>query len=374
MPQVTASLARYCRATVGAIYADRVIYAVVAVYVLVGGGYVIARHGMLLGALGIYARACLVTYCLILPFVVLVSGIARITHRLDRRRRLAYRRMFAPARVGRFLAGTVLMMAALLPFEAMFASVKTTFADGGFPFDKLVADADRFLHFGHAPVRYLYSFAKHDWVLRAVEFNYDIVWFVLCFGILYWVAVSPRAESIRLRYCVTFFLVWVIVGSIVAGILPTAGPAFYGAVTGDPARFEKLRLFVDGTAGWFASAADSQQYLWSLRQAGLSGFGSGISAFPSMHVALVATNAFFMLERGRWLGLLTVLYVLLIMVSSIYLGWHYGVDGYAAVLLSFAVYRGVKQVLPRLARSFETAVAGARRESPAGGEGVRQPG
>jgi len=374
MSQFTAVLAGYFRATAKAIHADRFVYALVAVYLLAGGSYVLVNHGMLLGALDIYAHTCLLTYCLILPFVVLVCGIARITHRLDRRRGLAYLQMFGPTRVARFLAGTLLMMAGLLPFEAMFASVKTTFSDRGFPFDKMVADVDKFLHFGHAPVRYLYAFAKNEWVLRAVEFNYDVVWFVLCFGILYWVVISPRAEGIRLRYCVTFFLVWVIVGNIAAAMLPTAGPAFYSQVTGDPGRFEHLKVFLDGTAGWFASAADAQQYLWSLHEEGLSGFGSGISAFPSIHVALVATNAFFVLERSGWLGLLTALYTLLIMVSSVYLGWHYAVDGYAAVLLSCAIYWGIRRGLPRLQLGVERALAGASTGPIPGGEWPSQPG
>jgi hypothetical protein len=44
------------------------------------------------------------------------------------------------------------------------------------------------------------------------------------------------------------------------------------------------------------------------------------------------------------------------------------------VLLSFAIYWGVKRGLPRLARGFERAAAGARAVPLPGGEGARQPG
>ena len=247
----------------------------------------------------------------------------------------------------------------LLPFEAMFASIKTTIADGGFGYDKLAADIDKFIHFGHAPATYIYSVAKNGWLLRAIEFNYDIVWFVICFGILYWVAISPRAEGFRLRYWASFFAVWIIVGNLVAGLLPTAGPAFYNLVTGDPTRFEKVRAFVETTAGTFSSAADEQHYLWALHAQGLSGFGSGISAFPSMHVALITLNAMFIGEYSRKLAAAAWAYVALIMISSIYLGWHYGIDGYVAVVMTIGIYwavrwaaRRVSGLAPRLTWAF----------------------
>jgi hypothetical protein len=342
-------LDEYFRQTIAAIRADAAVYATLVIYLVVGAAYVLANNGMLLGALDIYAHTCLVTYGMILPFIVLLTGIARITHHLDQRRFLAYRFMFGPRRVARFLAGTLLMMLVLLPFEAMFASIKTTISDHGFPYDKALADLDRSLHLGHGISWYLAPL-RIEPILRAVEFNYDVVWFVICFGILYWVAISPRAEGMRGRYLATFFLVWVVVGNIAAAMLPTAGPAFYGEVTGDPARFEKLREFVNSTAGWFSSAADEQRYLWALHTSGTSGFGSGISAFPSVHVALIAMNAFFVTEYSRRLALAAWAYVVLIMLSSVYLGWHYGVDGYVALGLAAAIYYPVRWMEGRLQR------------------------
>ena len=103
----------------------------------------------LMGAFDIYAHTCFITYCLILPFVVLVCGVFRITHRLEKRRRLAYRYMFGPRRVGRFLAGTLLMMAGLLPFQSMFASIKSTI--DRFDYDRFAADLDRLIHLFDSP-------------------------------------------------------------------------------------------------------------------------------------------------------------------------------------------------------------------------------
>jgi hypothetical protein len=328
----------YFAAILNAIRSDASIYGLLLIYLACGTAYVLIKGGMLFGALDVYLHTCLLTYCVILPFAVLIAGIARIMHRLNQRRSVAYRAMFGPRRVARFIAGTLLMVLVLAPFEAMFASIKSAFSEGNFGYDKPIADLDKLIHFGHAPVRYMLSVAQNEWVLRAIEFNYDVLWFVLCFGILYWVAISPRADAFRLRYCGTFFAVWVIVGNVIAGLFPTAGPAFYSLVTGDAARFAKLRAFLENTTGSFSSAADTQHYLWSLHQAGLSGFGSGISAFPSMHVALVTMNALFIAEHSRRLGLAAAAYVCLIIVSSVFLGWHYALDGYVAVILTCGIY------------------------------------
>jgi hypothetical protein len=193
------------------------------------------------------------------------------------------------------------------------------------------------------------SVARNLVVLRVVEVNYDMMWFIVCFGALYWVATSRRANALRTRYCYCFFLTWIIVGNIVAGTFLSAGPAFYGFVTGDTRRFATLTQFLRSTAGDLYSAADSQSYLWMLHQRGLAGFGSGISAFPSMHVALVAMNVCFAFEASRRLGLVALGYLVIIMLSSTYLGWHYGIDGYAAVLLSVLLYWALRSAWPYLA-------------------------
>ena len=351
------------------IWADYLIYLGLLIYLAAGILYVASHHAMLFGAIDIYEHTGLLTYCLILPFVVMVIGIARITHRLDRRRLLAYRHMFGPRRAARFVAGTLLMVLVLVPFEAMFASVKTTFSDSGLIYDKVAADIDRTIHLGRAPVKYLLSVAQDTRVLHLIEFNYDMVWFIVCFGTLYWVAISPRADRVRLRYCTSFFLCWIIIGNLVAAMFPTAGPAFYGLVTGDNSRFSLVQAFLQTTAGTFSSAFDEQAYLWILHQRGESGFGSGISAFPSIHVALITINALFIGEYSRRWAIVAWAYVAVIMLSAVYLGWHYAIDAYAAIVLVLLLYWGVSRLEPALRRAASWRLAGlplARSRTPLG--------
>jgi membrane-associated phospholipid phosphatase len=255
----------------------------------------------------------------------LAHGILRFGHGRSR----AYRHVFGARRLARLLSGLALLMA-LMIFQGSFTSFKNLLpilADG-FRYDRLHADIDRFIHFGHDPWQFLYPLAGNRTVLAVVEWNYSILWFVLCFVALFFVATSPRANGIRSRYMLMFMFVWVFCGNVLAGLFLSAGPAYYGLVTGDTARFAEQMTFLSG-----GQARAFQEYLWQVYESGVAGFGSGISAFPSVHVGLITMNALFLAERCPKLALPAAAYTLLIIASSVYLGWHYAIDGYVSVVV-----------------------------------------
>jgi hypothetical protein len=255
----------------------------------------------------------------------LVHGILRFRSRRIR----AYGLLFGVKRLARLLAGMVLLMA-LMIFQGSFTSIKNMLPimAGGFPYDTLHADIDRIIHFGHDPWQLLYPWAAHPIVLAVVEWNYSVLWFVFCFAALFFVATSPWANAIRTRYMLMFMFVWVFCGNVLAGLFLSAGPAFYGQVTGDTSRFADQLTFLSG-----GQAHAFQLYLWRIYESGVAGFGSGISAFPSVHVALITMNALFLSERFPKLAWPAAAYTLLIVASSVYLGWHYAIDGYVSILV-----------------------------------------
>ncbi|TIX65876.1 MAG: hypothetical protein E5V33_06590, partial [Mesorhizobium sp.] len=143
-----------------------------------------------------------------------------------------------------------------------------------------------------------------------------------------------------------FMAVWIIVGNVLAALFLSAGPAFYGAVTGDVARFGEQLAFLAHGAASRNSAVTYQQYLWSLHEARQAGFASGISAFPSVHVGLAMLNALFLREYDRRLGALAFLYVVFVAVSSVYLAWHYAIDGYVSAAVTLVVYAIARKLIP----------------------------
>lgn len=364
MRNIAAQAGRYAAEIVSALRADLVLYAAVLIYLLLGAAYLLAMGHSLAAEYDVYAFGCTALCCLVLPYFSLVLGAGRIVGAAKRRRSLAWRTLVAPRRVGRSVAGIVLMLVLLLLFEAMYMSVKTSMSAADFPFDELIADVDRSLHLGAAPSQWL-AFLRTGWLLHLVETNYDAIWFPFWVWTLYWFCVTPRAEALRVRFVMTFMLAWVLIGNVVAGWVLTAGPALYGLATGDHDRFADVTAFLQSTPN---ATAATQDYLWTMHAAGTSGLGSGISAFPSMHVAVTTVCALFLSEFDRRLRVPAWGYVALICASSVYLGWHYAVDGYAAIVLTIAIYWGVRAA-PQLRRlRFRTGRAAALQSPAPGGE------
>ena len=137
-----------------------------------------------------------------------------------------------------------------------------------------------------------------------------------------------------------YFLLWSVFGPLVHTLMPAAGPVFYARL-GYGDRFSGLVL-----------PPETQQlteYLWRMYEGGPVGPVSGISAMPSMHIAMIAwmVIAVSVLAR-RWIVPMAAA-ALLIFILSIALGWHYAIDGIAgaagAVLIwkaSFAAVRRLK--------------------------------
>lgn len=343
--------ARYLEALWSAMRSDAPIYAVAAIYVAIGYIFMSGKGYLAFGMLNAYYAAWSVNFGLLGPVFVTIIGIIHIVIRLNKRRSLAYRAMFAPKRVGRFVAGTILLLTALLLFTTMFSAVKTSFPiDHGFRFDVAQADIDKAIHFGVDPWRLLYAVAEHPLVLRIVEANYNVLWFIICYFTLYWVVTSPRTTGLRIRYVLTWMLSWAIIGNLIAGTWLSAGPAYYGLVTGDMARFSDQLSFLATTAGQQNSAHAFQAYLWKLYSSGHVGIGSGISAFPSVHVAVTTINALFIGEISRRFAGLMWAYVAFIILSSVYLGWHYAIDGYVSVVCVIAIYWALRKLVPFLSR------------------------
>ena len=69
---------------------------------------------------------------------------------------------------------------------------------------------------------------------------------------------------------------------------------------------------------------------------------------PSMHCAGAILNAYFFTSLNRWAGLLGWGFAALIVVGSVYTGWHYAVDGYASFVGVTAIWFGTGVVSRRL--------------------------
>lgn len=253
-----------------------------------------------------------------------------------------WRAAWRDARHGAFSGprlGFLIVAAVTLPlFFNAFTAWKTMIpAVHPFSQDIMLEHVDALLH-GGAPYRLL------QWLpIVPIDRIYFFGWgevLMLALVVLAW-----RAET---RILLAFVLTWIVLGTVAAMAVSSAGPPYFLALTG---RHDYADLFAHlaGAGGSSLIAPQVQHNLWSVYRSGTIAAGSGISAFPSMHVAVPALLAFATWSRARALSLLLGAFTIVVLVSSVALGWHYAVDGYASIIGAGAIWMLVARLPVRAA-------------------------
>jgi hypothetical protein len=226
--------------------------------------------------------------------------------------------------------------------------------------DAALEAADRWLHGGVAPWRLLQPLLGEPAITYTVNFGY-VLWFFVVWLVIVWQVFNNRDQRTRARFFGTMMLSWILIGGIGAYLFSSAGPCYFGRVTGLPDPYAPLMAYLQETAMHTkVFALTAQEMLWSYYTNGNVGLGGGISAMPSMHVAM-AVLIFLVARRVHWsLGILGFLYVIVIQVGSVHLGWHYAIDGYVAGAATVAIWWAVGRVIDwreRLAQRADPAQA-----------------
>jgi hypothetical protein len=116
---------------------------------------------------------------------------------------------------------------------------------------------------------------------------------------------------------------------------------FYGNAT-----FSPLMNYLHATdVSYPIWALKTQQALLAEVNLDSPRLGSGISAFPSLHVAIATLNAIYLWRFGgllRWAG---VAFLIAIQLGSVVLAWHYGIDGYASMLATPIIWFVVGRIV-----------------------------
>ena len=245
----------------------------------------------------------------------------------------------------------VLPVLLILPFfGATFTNLKVLIpVITPFAWDATFAEWDRILHGGYHPWQLLQPVLGYPYVTSLINAFYNL-WFILAYGVLCWQMATTARPRLRMQYLLTFVLVWVVIGNLAAVLLSSAGPVYYGRVTGLPDPFAPLMAYLhQANAAAPIPALGIQDMLWRLYQSRGVAVGGGISAMPSLHVAIAFS--FVLLGRAidRRLAIAFAVFAGLILIGSIHLGWHYAIDGYVAAAAAWLIWRGVGWLLDRQA-------------------------
>jgi hypothetical protein len=227
-----------------------------------------------------------------------------------------------------------------------------------FHLDPTLHQLDRAVHFGADPWRLLHPLLGYKPVTYVINYGYAMWFFVLVWALVMQAA-STGERRRRMQFLLTMALSWTLIGNVAATFLSSVGPCYYALVFGGPDPYQPLMTYLRDVADALKFTVGGreiqvpfltlvlQDILWQSQVDGDFGLAKGISAAPSMHVASSWIIARLAWSLGRPARIFGSLFLLLILVGSVHLGWHYAMDGYIAIACAWALWRLVGWWLER---------------------------
>lgn len=246
--------------------------------------------------------------------------------------------------------GFVLLMSGFMLFKPLMPSILPFWAD------PMLADLDAALHFGTDPWRFVHEVGLPFAGPGAWTALYTSVWAIYAptFPVVLALIDNDRARVLRFTWL--YFFAWTILGSVLALGFLSVGPVYYDRLE-DAARFVGLRDALDASGLLHDHIGGAQQYLWNAWIDNNQSLGSGISAFPSMHVAGAMLPLLYLLERSRPLALIAGANLLAVLWFSVVSGYHYAIDGYASIIGMLVLYALCNRAFDLRKRSPDTRLA-----------------
>ena len=222
-------------------------------------------------------------------------------------------------------------------FMAAFTTMKNLISLAiPFTWDPALTAMDAAIHFGRQPWQWI---GIGNWALTLFIDLLYIAWVSLLTLVQVFMALRAPQDPVRNTFFLLYVISFILLGNVAAAVFMSAGPFFPGPNGHPDPAFEPLMSYLwHGSETALLKATFYQQYLLAAYRSGLAEFGSGISAFPSMHVAITMLYVLAAWRHPIWRGLAVCLLVAMT-IGSVHLGWHYAVDGYASIIAMIALWR-----------------------------------
>ena len=273
----------------------------------------------------------------VIPATCVAAVYVLIRDRPERPTAYLFRKLSGEWQIGtRLLRGAPIVLL-LPPMLSSFTSFKGSIGHVvPFYFDPYAAAADRFIH-GIEPWRLLQPLLGFPQVTYAISIAYA-TWFFAMYAIIsYAMFISGDLRS-RSQYLASFVLCWGLIGSLAASLLASAGPCFYLELYGGH-DFDGLMAYLDSANAVIPNhVREVQSNLLKTFRAQETAFAAGISAMPSLHVAIAVLNGIYLSHVNRYAAFAAWVFALVISIGSIHLGWHYAVDGYVSAAMVVLIW------------------------------------
>ena len=236
--------------------------------------------------------------------------------------------------IGRRAAAALPMFLLLPVFFSSFSSVKSAIGTmGSYHFDPLFVRMDRMLFLGHDPWSAMQPLLGWPIVTFALNFCYNL-WFFLFYSVMACVLVTTGRPEMRNQFLLSTVAICGLLGGVGAVLFASVGPCFYADFYSNaPHAFVEMAAYLKGANTHYPIwALETQHMLLDAERTGKPVLGEGITAMPSVHVALAMLMAIVGWRVSRWAGIGGTVFLALILIGSVHLGWHYAVDGIASLI------------------------------------------
>lgn len=202
-----------------------------------------------------------------------------------------------------------------------------------FSWDVAFMEWDRWLHFGHHPYELLQPVLGRPTVTKFVDVTYFSWIHVMWFTVVWQAWHGSRATPVRSQFLLSFALCWIVLGSVLATLLSSAGPIYFGDIIGTANPYEPLMEYLRATNETYPlRVLRVRDLLWTAYVRPGESIAAGISAMPSLHIAIAVLMSFLGFSINRRLGWAYTLFAIVIFLGSIHLAWHYAIDGYFSAI------------------------------------------
>ena len=238
-------------------------------------------------------------------------------------------------------------------FVMVFGNIKNSLP-GLVPFwaDPMFTRMDEVLHFGHTPHELLGWLSGLN--LKSLSGLYMNLWVFPATYLPMLLIVFDGNAARRRQFIILWACAWILLGNIIALAFMSTGPIFQDLLPGGlvGSHMSALEMLERPDAQGLIAV---KHHLWASYMDASNVVGSGISAFPSVHVGMATVLGLYIarighdgaktmrlagarrvLRHGSALAGMAIIGVFLVL--SVYLGWHFAVDGYASILVICGIY------------------------------------
>lgn len=221
---------------------------------------------------------------------------------------------------------------------------------GGFYADPLLLQLETVLHFGQVPLAFIPDWMFQHRFIALVDEAY-LSWFSVMYFFVGYALFAEKDMAQQKRFIWSSLILWFFAGVGAAMALSSCGPIFLEffhtqlAPTYQPFVDKMIAIAREHKETYSFLKNRDLLYANTLKGDLLPQFS--ISAMPSLHVAIAWLNVLYARKINPWFAGATFAYFVVILFGSVFLLWHYAIDGYAGMILASLVWYGMGKIVKR---------------------------